>query len=110
MTTENIYYNSHTEKHYETMEEFAESIDHKFLNEVIDYNDHPAIMEYDEIEIDAYSDYKRGYTTYLKLYQDHTGQFWGYEYSLNNWHDRFDIGEFQKYKQRKKTIKYWEAA
>ena len=110
MTTESIFYNSLTEEHYETMEEFAESISLEFLQEVIEEEDHPALEPYDQIETDSYSDYKHGYTTYLQLYKDNTGQIWGIEYSVDNWGDTYDISSFQKYKQRRKTIKYWEAA
>jgi len=105
----NPLYNKFTEQHYQTMQEFANDVDLTFLVEIVEDEGHSALGLLEEIELDSHADYKRGYNSYLKIYEDSDGGTWGIEYSVDNWGEYFDVSKFQKYKQKTKIIEkeYW---
>ena len=97
------YINEETGERFQTIEDWASSIDYTWgLNDYINEYDCPYIIETlaDYETIDCYSDYKRGYSTYLWVYRGCDGKLYGH--TTKSWmlYDSEILVPFSEFEER----------
>jgi hypothetical protein len=65
------------------------------------------LLVYQEV-IDHYQDFKRGYETTLKVYEDYDGHFWGYESTFYPFDESHHIGKKGRVKKKITQTTEWK--